>query len=64
MDAKDKHIIDILLKDGREAASSISEKIGLSVPTVIDRIKKLQDLDIITGFKVKVDYAKLGFWIW
>jgi len=60
LDAKDKHIIDILLKDGREPASSISEKIGLSVPTVIDRIKKLQDLDVITGFKAKVDYAKLG----
>ena len=60
MDEKDRYIIDILLKDGREPASSISEKIGLSVPTVIDRMKKLQDLDIITGFKAKVDYAKLG----
>ena len=60
MDEKDRYIIDILLKDGREPASGISEKIGLSVPTVIDRMKKLQDLDIITGFKAKVNYAKLG----
>ena len=60
MDDKDRNIIDILLKDGREPASSISDKIGLSVPSVIDRIKKLQDLNVIKGFKATIDYAKLG----
>ena len=57
---KDRNIIDILLKDGREPASSISDKIGLSVPSVIDRIKKLQDSNVIKGFKATIDYAKLG----
>ena len=60
MDDKDRNIIDILVKDGREPASSISEKIGLSVPTVIERIKKLQDLEVIKGFKATINYAKLG----
>ncbi len=60
MDDKDRNIIDILLKDGREPASSISDKIGLSVPSVIDRIKKLQDSNVIKGFKATIDYAKLG----
>tara|TARA_Y100000588_G_scaffold138638_1_gene152450 strand:- start:169 stop:597 length:429 start_codon:yes stop_codon:yes gene_type:complete len=60
LDDKDRNIIDILLKDGREPASSISDKIGLSVPSVIDRIKKLQDSNVIKGFKATIDYAKLG----
>ena len=60
IDDKDQQIIDILLKYGRESASGISEKLNLSVPTVIDRMKKMQDLDIITGFKAVIDYKKIG----
>ena len=61
IDDKDKQIIDILLKSGREPANSISEKIGISVPTVTDRIKKMQEADIISGFKAVINYKKLGY---
>ena len=61
IDDKDKQIIDILLKSGREPANSISEKIGISVPTVTDRIKKMQDADIISGFKAVINYKNLGY---
>ena len=60
IDEKDKQIIDILLESGREPASSISEKIGLSIPTVTDRIKKMIDSEVISGFRAIVDYRKLG----
>ena len=60
LDKKDMSIIDILLCSGREPASSISSKIGMSVPAVIDRINKLQDSNIITGYKAIIDYSKLG----
>jgi len=60
IDKKDRQIIDILLKSGRESSSSISEKLGMSVPTVIDRIKKMQDSDIISGFKAIIDYKNIG----
>ena len=60
IDKKDKQIIDILLKSGRESSSSISDKLGMSVPTVIDRIKKMQDTNIISGFKAVVDYKSIG----
>ena len=60
IDKKDRQIIDILLKSGRESSSSISEKLGMSVPTVIDRIKKMQEADIISGFKAIVDYKNIG----
>tara|TARA_B100000902_G_scaffold34043_1_gene40930 strand:- start:164 stop:589 length:426 start_codon:yes stop_codon:yes gene_type:complete len=60
LDNKDKKIIDILRVSGREPASSISEKIGVSVPTVIDRIKKLQDLGVIEGYKAVINSKKIG----
>jgi Lrp/AsnC family leucine-responsive transcriptional regulator len=60
IDDKDKKIIDILTVSGRESSSSISEKTGISVPTVIDRIKKLQDSGIIKGYSAIVDTKKIG----
>ena len=60
IDNKDRQIINILLKSGRESASGISDKLNLSVPTVIDRMKKMQELDIISGFKAVVNYKKIG----
>ena len=60
LDNKDKKIINILKASGREPASSISEKIGMSVPTVIDRIKKLQETGIIEGYKAVVNSKKIG----
>ena len=60
MDDKDRKIIELLIASGREPATSISEKINLSVPSVIDRIKKLQDAGVISGFKAVINYKKLG----
>lgn len=61
LDDKDKQIIDLLVSSGREPATSISDKIGLSVPSVTERIKKLQENGIISGFKAVVNYKNLGF---
>ena len=58
LDDKDKQIIDLLVSSGREPATSISDKVGLSVPSVTERIKKLQDNDIISGFKAVINYKK------
>ena len=60
IDNKDMQIINILSESGREPASSISSKIGMSVPAVIERINKLQESGVITGYKVQVNYGKLG----
>ena len=43
LDKTDKQIIKILQGFGRESASNIAEKLNVSVPTVTERIKKLQD---------------------
>ena len=60
IDNKDKKIIEILKISGREPASGISEKVGISVPTVIDRIKKLQESGVIKGYKAVIDTKKIG----
>tara|TARA_B100000575_G_scaffold111324_1_gene88571 strand:- start:502 stop:972 length:471 start_codon:yes stop_codon:yes gene_type:complete len=43
MDKKDIKILEILQADARSSASDISKKVKLSVPSVSDRIRKLNE---------------------
>ena len=60
LDQVDHDILDLLQIDGRSSASFIAEKIGMSVPAVADRIKKLNDLGVIKGFTALIDHRKIG----
>ena len=60
VDKTDKHILAILQKDGRVSASNIATKLEISIPTVTDRIKKLQDSGIIKGIHAVLDPKPLG----
>ena len=60
IDKTDKKILDILQQDGRASASNIANEIDTSIPTVTDRIKKLQDAGIIKGIHAVLDPKPLG----
>ena len=60
LDENDSRILDILQIDGRAPASHIASEIGMSVPAVGERIKKLVDSGIIRQFKAVVDPRKVG----
>ena len=55
IDSLDRKILEILQIDGRVSASHIADEIKMSIPAVTERIKKLQDSEIILGYKVVVD---------
>ena len=60
MDAIDEKILELLKKDARIPLSHISEEIGLSSPSIKDRITKMEQEGIILGYQPILDYAKLG----
>ena len=60
LDSIDNKILELLSEDGRDSASNIADKVGLSVPATTDRIKKLQDSGIIIGFKPIIDSKKIN----
>ena len=60
LDQVDRDILNILQKDGRSSASHIAGEIGMSVPAVTDRIKKLQESGVIIGFTTLLDHRKIG----
>ena len=55
LDKTDIKILQYLQSDGRETASKIAEKLNLTVPTITERIKRLQESSVIKGFQVIID---------
>ncbi len=60
MDRIDKQILNILQLNGRITNKAIAERIGLSTPAVLERIKKLENNGFIKGYKAILDPEKLG----
>ena len=60
LDQVDRDILSMLQHDGRASASHIAQEIGMSIPAVTDRIKKLQESGVIMGFTALLDHRKMG----
>jgi Lrp/AsnC family leucine-responsive transcriptional regulator len=60
MNSLDYRIVDMLQRDGRATQLEISRAVGLSQPAVAERIRKLEERGVITGYTARVDATKLG----
>ena len=60
MDENDLKILEILKKNARIGYSDISLEIGLSTPTIRDRVIRMERDGIIKGYTPILDYTKLG----
>jgi Lrp/AsnC family leucine-responsive transcriptional regulator len=60
LDELDIRIVDQLQRDGRATQLELSRAVGLSQPAVAERIRKLEERGVITGYTARVDAAKLG----
>ena len=60
MDNIDYEIIEHLQKNGRIPINKLAEQVCLTPPAVAERIKKLEMLGIITGYKAVINPKKLG----
>ena len=63
MDNISQQILQILLDDGRATYTHIAKTVNLSAPAVKERIQKLEDEGIITGYKAQVNQSALGYGI-
>jgi len=61
IDEIDAHILDLLQQDGRVKRSHIAEAVGLSIPSISDRMRKLEERGVITGYTARVDARRVGF---
>ena len=61
LDAVNIEILNLLQQNARMSASEIASEVRLSVPAAAERIKKLVESKLITGFHTKLDAKVLGF---
>lgn len=61
MDETDVKILKLLLEDARLSSRQIARRIGVSVGTVLGRIKRMERRGVIKGYSAIVDHEKLGY---
>jgi len=57
----DARILHVLLEDARFSSRQIAKKVGVSVGTVLSRIKKMEEDGIVKGYSVIIDHERLGY---
>jgi len=61
IDGIDKAILNILQHDGRVSNADIARQINLAPSAVLERIRKLEDRNIIRGYTAEVDPKALEY---
>jgi len=56
-------ILALLQENARLSYTEIGKKVGLTTPSVIERIKKLEDSGVIENYTVNINAEKLGYTI-
>ena len=57
----DNKILKNLLEDARFSSRQIAKNVGVSVGTVLSRIKKMEDAGLIKGYSAILNHEKLGY---
>jgi Lrp/AsnC family leucine-responsive transcriptional regulator len=60
MDSIDWKILRELQADARISYAELGRRVGLTTPAVIERVRKLEDAQVITGYRAEIDTAKIG----
>jgi Lrp/AsnC family transcriptional regulator, leucine-responsive regulatory protein len=62
-DAKDWQLLEALQHDARLGYAELGRKVRLSAPAVAERVKRLEEAGVITGYRAVVEPKRLGYGI-
>ena len=60
LDDIDRQILHLLQRDARMTNAAIAAEVGLTGPSVFERIRKLEQRGVIRGYTINIDPAALG----
>jgi len=60
LDGVDLRILHILAEDARTSVADIARAVGMSAPSVSERIRRLQESGTIEGYTIRIDPAAFG----
>jgi Lrp/AsnC family leucine-responsive transcriptional regulator len=61
LDTVDHQIIGELARDGRISFAELGRRVSLSSPAVTERVRRLEQLGVITGYRAEIDPRALGY---
>lgn len=61
LDDTDRKILDLLMQDAKMPYTEIARKVHVSGGTVHVRMARLEELGIVKGATLQIDYQKLGY---
>ena len=61
LDDVDWRIVEILQEDGRISFSELGRRVAMSAPAVAERVRRLEESGVITGYRAQVDLDHLGY---
>ena len=61
IDDVDRKILSELLRDCRRSYRSLARRAGISLGTVLSRIRRLEKAGVIRGYSARLDHEKLGY---
>jgi Lrp/AsnC family leucine-responsive transcriptional regulator len=60
IDETDRRILAELQKDCKESLARVGKRVGLSAPSVMERIRKLEQAEVVLGYHAVLDSRALG----
>jgi Lrp/AsnC family transcriptional regulator, leucine-responsive regulatory protein len=60
LDEIDRRILEVLQSDCKVALAKIGEQVGLSAPSIVERIRKLENEGFIKGYHARLSARRLG----
>ncbi|HIZ98315.1 MAG TPA: Lrp/AsnC family transcriptional regulator [Candidatus Janibacter merdipullorum] len=60
LDRIDRHLLRLLVADGRATYQDLSKEVRLSANSVADRVRRLRSEGLITGYRAELNPAALG----
>ena len=60
LDAVDRRLVRELSADGRASYTDLAERVGLSVSAAHQRVRRLEQRDVIRGYGARIDADALG----
>ncbi|MNO56738.1 HTH-type transcriptional regulator LrpC [compost metagenome] len=60
VDAIDRQLLEALVADARTSIAELARTVGLSAPSVAERVRRLEEAGVIEGYSVRINPAALG----
>ena len=61
LDRIDRQILALLQQDGRMTNVDLAERVGLTAPPCLRRVRALEEMGAIRGYHAELDGTKLGY---